>query len=299
MKITITGASGFVGTHLTRIMLGQAHTVTGVGTSTTHPQAGTKNFNWISADTTRPGPWQTSVTEADVIINLTGKNIFGYWTESYKSQIYDSRILTTRHIVAAIPENNNTVLLNTSAIGYYGDGGENSLTESQEPGNDFLASVCIDWEKEALKATQKGCRVILMRFGVVLGRHGGALEKMIPAFKLFAGGPLGNGTQWFPWIHMEDLLGAIIFLMKNQDLSGPFNLCAPETVRQKTFAKELGSALKRPSIMPAPAFMMRLVLGEMSKAIMSSQKAIPSALLKKGFQFKFPRISAALKDILK
>jgi uncharacterized protein (TIGR01777 family) len=299
MKITITGASGFVGTHLTRIMLGQGHTVTGVGTSATHPCAETKNFNWISADTTRPGPWQTSVTEADVIINLTGKNIFGYWTDRYKSQIYDSRILTTRHIVGSLSENNRTVLLNASAIGYYGDSGEDSLTENQEPGDDFLASVCIDWEKEALKARHTGCRVILMRFGVVLGRHGGALEKMIPAFKLFAGGPLGNGTQWFPWIHMEDLVGAIIFLMKSQDLSGPFNFCAPETIRQKTLAKELGSALKRPSIMPAPAFMMKLALGEMSKAIMSSQKAIPSALVKEGFQFNFPRLSAALKEILK
>lgn len=299
MRITITGASGFVGTHLTRIMLGQGYTVTGVGTSATHPHAGMNNFSWISADTTLPGPWQTAVTEADVIINLTGKNIFGYWTDRYKTQIYDSRILTTRNIVAALPEDNCTVLLNTSAIGYYGNGGENALVENRKPGNDFLASVCIDWEKEALKATQTGCRVVLMRFGVVLGRHGGALEKMIPAFKLFAGGPLGKGTHWFPWIHMEDLTVAIMFIIKNQNLSGPFNFCAPETIRQKTFAKELGSALNRPSIMPAPAFMMKLALGEMSKAIMSSQKAIPSALIQEGFQFHFPRLSAALRDILK
>ena len=299
MKITITGASGFVGTHLTRIMLEQDHTVTGVGTSTTHPHAGTNNFNWFSADTTQPGPWQTAVTEADVVINLTGKNIFGYWTDRYKSQIYDSRILTTKNIVAALPEENSTVLLNTSAIGYYGNGGENALTENQNAGDDFLASVCIDWEKEALKATETGCRVVLMRFGVVLGRHGGALEKMIPAFKFFAGGPLGKGTHWFPWIHMEDLTAAILFLIKHQDLSGPFNFCAPETVRQKTFAKELGRALKRPSFMTAPAFMMKLALGEMSDAIMSSQKAIPSALLQGGFQFNFPQLNAALINILK
>jgi len=299
MRITITGASGFVGSHLTRIMLEQGHSVTGVGTSAIHPQMETNNFNWISADTTRPGPWQVAVKETDVIINLTGKNIFGYWTDRYKSQLYDSRILTTKNIAAAIPEDTSTVLLNTSAIGYYGNGGENALTENQNPGNDFLASVCIDWEKEALKATQKGCRVILMRFGVVLGRHGGALEKMIPAFKLFAGGPLGKGTHWFPWIHMEDLTAAIMFLITHRDLSGPFNFCAPETVRQKTFAKELGRALKRPSIMPAPAFMMKLALGEMSHALLSSQKAIPQALLQEGFQFNFPSLRAALRDILK
>ena len=190
-------------------------------------------------------------------------------------------------------------MLNTSAIGYYGNCGDVPLTEDKGPGNDFLASVCINWEKEALKANRKGCRVVLIRFGVVLGRHGGALEKMIPAFKLFAGGPLGNGTHWFPWIHMEDLVGAIIFLIKRQDLSGPFNICAPETIRQRIFAKELGRALKRPSIMPAPAFMMKLALGEMSNAIMSSQKAIPNALVQGGFQFNFPRLRAALRDILK
>ncbi|SMC37551.1 hypothetical protein SAMN02746065_101206 [Desulfocicer vacuolatum DSM 3385] len=299
MKITITGASGFVGTHLTRIMIEQGHTVTGVGTSATHPREGTKNFNWISADTTRPGPWQKNISQAEVIINLTGKNIFGYWTKRYKSQIYDSRILTTKHIVDSIPESSQPLLMNTSAIGYYGDGGEDTLAENREPGDDFLASVCIDWEKEALRATEKGCRVVLMRFGVVLGKEGGALAQMIPAFKLFAGGPLGSGRHWFPWIHVADLLQAIIFLMQNKEFSGPFNFCAPETVRQKTFAKELGNALKRPSIMPAPAFMMKLALGEMSKAIMGSQKAVPKALLKEKFQFQFPRLAIALQEILK
>ncbi len=299
MKISITGASGFVGTYLAHVLLDQGHIVTGIGTSKTGPHAATGGFNWISADTTRTGDWQESVTEADVIINLTGKNIFDYWTDRCKSQIYHSRILTTRHVVAALPENNRTVLLNTSAIGYYGDCEEALLTEDQGAGDDFLASVCKAWEKEAVKARNTGCRVILMRFGVVLGKHGGALDKMVPAFKLFAGGPLGKGTHWFPWIHMDDLVAAILFLMDNQALSGPFNLCAPEPVRQKTFARELGKVLNRPSIMPAPEFMMRLLLGEMGGAVMSSQKAVPDALTRAGFQFKFPKLSVALKDIFK
>ena len=299
MKITITGASGFVGTHLTHTLLEQGHTVTGIGRSKKNPHAAVDGFNWISADTTRTGAWQQSISEADVIINLTGKNIFGYWTKACKSQIYHSRILTTKHVVASLPKNSRTVLLNTSAIGYYGDCGETLLTENRGPGDDFLASVCRDWEKEALKAREAGCRVVLMRFGVVLGRHGGALDKMVPAFNLFAGGSLGKGTHWFPWIHMEDLAAAILFLMETSSLSGPFNFCAPETVRQKTFARELGKVLKRPTIMPAPGFMMHLLLGEMGRALMSSQRAIPDALTRAGFQFDFPKLSMALMDILK
>ncbi len=298
MNIIITGASGFVGTHLTDTLLAGGHTITGIGTSRTHPRITTDRFKWISADSTRPGPWQDAVPDADVIINLTGKNIFGYWTKHYKSQIYQSRILTTKHIVDALPKDNHTLLLNTSAIGYYGDGGEAWLTEDGQPGNDFLASVCLDWEKEAMKAEATGSRVIRMRFGVVLGKNGGALDKMLPSFKYFAGGPLGSGLHWFPWIHMDDLVGAILFLMDSPNLSGPFNFCAPEAVRQKTFAQTLGSVLNRPSIMPAPAFMMKLLLGEMSDTLMSSQKGVPQALIRAGFQFKFPCLNCALQEIL-
>ncbi|GAB6143771.1 TIGR01777 family oxidoreductase [Desulfocicer niacini] len=298
MNIIITGASGFVGTRLTETLLAGGHTMTGIGTSRTHPRITTDKLKWIPADTTRPGPWQDAVPDADVIINLTGKNIFGYWTKRYKLQIYHSRILTTKHIVDALPKNNHSLLLNTSAIGYYGDGGEALLTEDRGPGNDFLASVCIDWEKESIKAEATGCRVVRMRFGVVLGKNGGALVKMLPAFKYFAGGPLGRGLHWFPWIHMDDLVGAILFLMDTPNLSGPFNFCAPEAVRQKTFAKTLGNVLNRPSIMPAPAFMMKLLLGEMSHALMSSQKGVPQALTQAGFQFKFPCLKPALQEIL-
>ena len=298
MKIIITGASGFVGSRLTDTLLAQGHSITGIGRSKSHPWTSFDNFNWICADTTRSGPWQKAIPEADVIINLTGKNIFGYWTRRCKAQIYDSRILTTRYIVDALPKNNQILLLNTSAIGYYGDRGEAQLTEDRGPGNDFLALVCMDWEKEAIKAEATGSRVIRMRFGVVLGKNGGALDKMLPAFKLFAGGPIGTGRQWFPWIHIDDLVAAILFLMNTPDLSGPFNFCAPEPVRQKDFAKTLGRLLNRPSIMPAPKFMMNLLLGEMSHALMSSQKSVPQALSRAGLEFKFPGLAAALKDNL-
>ncbi|MBF0111986.1 MAG: TIGR01777 family protein [Desulfamplus sp.] len=302
MKIVITGASGFVGTNLCRVLLNRGDYVIGIGTSKRLKlkHVSPEHFDWISADTTIAGNWQTAIKEADVIINLTGKNIFGYWTQKHKSQIYNSRVLTTKNIVAAMQKKGDKkqLLLNASAVGYYGNRGEDSLIESESFGNDFLAKVCVDWENGALKAEDKGARVVIMRFGVVLGKNGGALEKMLPSFKLFAGGPLGKGTHWFPWIHIDDLIGAILFFIENQTISGSVNFVAPQALRHKDFTSALGEALNRPSFMPAPAFMVKAVMGEMGKAFLSSQKAIPFVLNKSGFKFKYPDIEAALEDIL-
>lgn len=299
MTIVITGASGFVGTALAQNLIDAGYSVTGIGTSKRHPRIPEGQLNWICADTTRPGPWQEAVSSAEVIINLTGRTIFSYWTKAYKQEIYNSRILTTRHIVDALEKDSTIRLLNASAVGFYGDTGETETDETFPGGSDFLATVCTDWEKEADRASEKGARVALMRFGVVLDSDGGALEKMVPAFKLFAGGPMGKGTHWFPWIHLEDLIRAVRFLMDHQNLTGPFNLCAPGSVRQKTFARALGRALGRPSFMPAPAFMLKLIMGEMSHALMSSQRAVPNALTRDGYHFKYPEIDAALASILR
>lgn len=308
MKILITGASGFVGTSLCRFFLERGEQVTGVGTSKRHPlQTGAffdkkpeteHSFQWISADTTQSGKWQEEVQVSDIVINLTGKNIFGYWTKDYKAQIRSSRVMTTEHIIAAMSGDRPGLLLNTSAIGYYGDRGEDIVTESQEPGSDFLAKVCIDWESAALKASEKGTRVVLMRFGVVLGKNGGALKKMLPAFKFFAGGPLGKGLHWFPWIHMDDLIRATVFLVENKDIEGPVNLVAPQPIRHREFASALGSALNRPSLMPAPAFMIKAVMGEVGKAFLCSQRAVPAALKAGGFEFQYSNINKALKSLV-
>ncbi|MBF0378801.1 MAG: TIGR01777 family protein [Desulfamplus sp.] len=324
MKILVTGASGFVGNYLCQTLLGNGHSVIGIGRSAKHELHYSKKlrlskeskasdgfedfestedrFEWVSADTTLEGSWQDKVKTSDVIINLTGKNIFGYWTKEYKNQIYNSRILTTKNIVSAFSDLSHVgkkqVLLNTSAIGYYGDRGEESLTEEDSAGNDFLAKVCVDWEKEALKAEEKGARVVLMRFGVVLGKDGGALSKMLPAFKFFAGGPLGKGTHWFPWIHIDDLLRAVLFLIENENVSGAINFVAPESIRHKEFASSLGHTLNRPAFMPAPAFMIKTIMGEMGLAFLSSQKAKPYILNKSGFKFKYGDIESALKDIV-
>ena len=298
MKITITGASGFVGKHLTRAMIEQGYAVTAMGRSLRSPFTRHDSLTWVPADTTRPGPWQDHIAAADIVINLTGKSVFGYWTDRRKAEIYKSRIETTKNITAALSRDRKTVLLSTSAIGYYGDRGEDELTETEGPGDDFLASVCMDWEKAALAATEKGCRVVCMRFGVVLGSDGGALKQMRMAFRSFAGGPLGSGTHWFPWIHMDDLVAAIGFVMESPDLSGAVNFCAPQAVRQKTFAQQLGQAMGRPARMPAPAFMLKIVMGEMSRALMSSQKAVPAVLKSRGFRFRFPELVPALADLL-
>jgi uncharacterized protein (TIGR01777 family) len=298
MKVLITGGSGFVGIHLSKYYLEKGDQVIAVGASAGHPLGGKDNFEYISADTTEEGAWQDRVKEVDAVINLTGRNIFKYWTRSYKDQIYQSRILTTRRLVEALDEGRPVVLFNTSAIGYYGDRGDTVLKEDAGAGNDFLASVCVDWENEALKAKEKGTRVIIMRFGVILGKGGGALAKMIPAFKFFAGGPMASGEQWFPWLHVEDLMAAIQFIYENHTMEGPFNFCSPKAVTNREFAKALGRVLKRPAFLPVPAFAIKLFMGEMGGALLSSQKGVPERLKSAGFRFQYADVAKALADII-
>lgn len=296
-SVFITGASGFVGRFLSQQFLEKGYRVTGTGTSERHELSRTHEaFEWLRADTSQPGTWQDRVSQSDIVVNLAGRNIFSYWTRTYKQSIYDSRIFTTRHVVQAMA--NGSLLLNASAVGFYGDKKESDLTEDMPPGDDFLARVCLDWEKEAYQALEKGSRVAVMRFGVVLG-NGGALAKMLPAFKMMAGGPLGSGRQWFPWIHIRDLFNAVLFIAGDDSLSGAFNFTAPSPVRQKAFAKKLGAVLNRPAVIPAPAFAVRLVMGEMGKSFLNSQKAFPEKLLDHGFRFSFPGLDGALENILK
>ncbi|MBU1196849.1 MAG: TIGR01777 family oxidoreductase [Proteobacteria bacterium] len=298
-NIMITGASGFIGKNLSRYLLLKNYHVSGVGTSKNHPFSKEfMNFEWISADTTVQGDWQEKIDQADTIINLTGKSIFSYWTPKYKQDIYNSRILTTRHIVQAIKNGTGKQLLSASAVGIYGHCGDALLNEDSEPGEDFLAHVCRDWENEALKAKDKNVRVSILRLGVVLG-NGGALSTMVPAFKFFAGGPLGSGKQWFPWVHIKDLEQAVEFIIEEQDLAGVFNLVGPQPVQQKQLAKSLGRALNRPAFMPAPACVIRLFMGELGKSLLQSQKVVPTRLIQSGCDFEFKTVEDALKDIFK
>ncbi|MCB2145672.1 MAG: TIGR01777 family oxidoreductase [Deltaproteobacteria bacterium] len=297
MKIAITGASGFVGTALTRLLLDAGHGVTGLGTSTSHPLQSVAHFTWVSADTTLAGTWQTAVSQADAVVNLAGRTIFKRWSRAYKARIVDSRILTTRNIVSAM-DGEGKILISASAVGFYGSRGDQPLTEHSTPGTDFLAGLSVDWEEAALEAEKQGVRVAIMRFGVVLGAGGGALAQMLPAFRMFAGGPLGSGRQWFSWIHMADLLAAIQFLLDRENARGPYNCCAPGAVRQKDFARALGAALGRPAVVPAPSLALRLMMGEVAGVLLASQKVRPDRLIADGFAFRFADIDSALADLV-
>ncbi len=299
MKVLIIGATGFVGRHLVDHFLRRGLKVTAVGRRPSYPDDQDCGFTYISADTTRPGRWQDEAA-ADVVVNLAGQTIFHYWTARYKEKIYNSRIKTTANLVAsmATAEPRPRLLLNASAVGYYGDRGDEIIGEEQPAGHDFLARVAADWEKEALLAANHGVRVVAMRFGVILGPGGGALASMIPVFRFFLGGPLGNGKQWMSWMHLKDLARAMDFLIENQELAGPFNFCAPNPVPQKFFAKALGRALGRPALVPAPAFMVRAVMGDLGRTLLASQRAHPGKLLENGFQFSYPDLDHALTEIV-
>lgn len=296
MKVFITGGTGFVGTHLTRMLLDQGHDVTCVGRSTQVGQ-NLDRFHYISADTTMAGSWQECVKDMDAVVNLAGATIFKRWNRAYKTLLRDSRILTTRHVVDALPKD-GPVLISASAVGYYGERKDDILTESDPPGDDFLALLSRDWEEAAFQAREKGVRTVAARFGVVLGRNGGALATMVPLFKWFLGGPMGRGRHWFPWIHVDDLCAALCHIMQSPGMSGPVNITTPIPIRQKTLARSLGRQLGRPALMPAPAFMIRLVMGEMGRYMMVSQKVIPDQLIKHGYKFKFMEIQPALEDLL-
>lgn len=299
MHLLLTGGTGFVGRQLTRYFLERGHTVTTLGRSATHPCDGEDHFQHIAADTTREGAWQDAIGDCQAVINLAGTTIFRRWTAKAKQDIRDSRILTTRHLVQAFSENQNAFLFSASGVGYYGDGGDQALDEGAAPGDDFLARLSIDWEKEALQAEARGVRVALGRFGVILHPAGGALSKMLPAFRMGVGGPLGNGRQWFPWIHLDDVIAAIDFLINDQTARGPYNFCAPEPVNNRQLARGLGRHLKRPSFFPAPAPLMRLMLGEFSSVLLGSQRARPQRLLEEGYAFRYPTLDMALTAIMR
>jgi uncharacterized protein (TIGR01777 family) len=298
MKVLITGGLGFVGTQLSIRFLASGHDVTIVDHAPRPKPYTPAGVRYVSADTTLAGPWQEEIPPQNVIINLAGASIFGRWNAAYKKLIHDSRILTTRNVVQAMTPENESTLLSTSAIGYYGFRRDEELTEDSQPGDDFLARLCVDWEREALEARKKGARVVITRFGIVLGKNGGALQQMIPAFKRFIGGPLASGMQWFSWVHMQDLLNAILFLVDRSDMSGPVNCCSPHPVRNTELARTLGNILRRPSYLTTPSFILRLALGEFASALVEGQKVIPARLLQAGFKFQYPGLSDALQNIL-
>ncbi len=302
MKIVAAGVTGFIGTTLLRRLEEQKHDVI-LLTRSPDKQKEIGSFTRVVGwDGNTAGEWQKHVDGASVVINLTGEPIAGRrWSVDQKKRILDSRVNSTRAIVEAIRRASKKpdVLVNASAVGFYGAVEEGDVTESKGAGEGFLAATCERWEEEARTAESLGVRVVLLRTGVVIGDGGGALAKMVPPFKFFVGGPIGSGAQWFPWIHRDDVIGAILFAITNSNLHGPVNLAAPESVTMRQFCSALGSVLHRPSWAPVPAFALKLLLGEMSGMLLTGQKVIPQQLLKHGYRFVFPKLRPALQDIFR
>ena len=296
MRIIISGASGFVGGALVAHLQNENHEI--VRLVRRQPADNATERQWDPAASVLD---PSALSGADVVINLNGRSISqGRWSAQVKDELRSSRLDATRTIVEAIARTDTPppLFISASATGFYGDRGDESLSERSTRGDGFLADLAGDWETAALQGESDATRVVLLRLGMILG-DGAALAKMLPPFKLGFGGPMGNGRQWWPWIAMDDVLGAIDHVIARGDIRGPVNLVAPETATSKSFARSLGEYLGRPAIVPAPAFAVKLALGEMAEALLlSSTKVRPVVLEETGYEFRAPTLAAAFRRIL-
>ena len=306
MRVFITGGTGLVGTRLVTKLLGRGDKVV-LLTRQTAEQITVRfpGAEVVHGDPMKPGPWQDAAADCDGVIHLAGENIFARrWNDEFKKLLLDSRTASTRNVVAAISrkparaDGTPKVLVNASAIGIYGPTGDEELDENGPHGHDFLARVCIDWEKEAHAAEQAGVRTALVRVGIVLDKEGGALAKMLTPFKLCIGGRVSSGRQYMSWIHHEDMVGLFLLGLDHAEAKGPLNGTAPNPVTNYEFAKALGRALHRPTIFPIPAFAMRLRFGEVANILTTGQRVLPRKPLALKYVYRFPTIDAALTDVL-
>lgn len=292
MRIIIGGASGLMGTALIERFRADGHDVTQLVRRTAK---GSGELSWSPADGVLD---PKALTGADVAINLAGAGVGDHrWTKSYKDTILRSRVDSTMTLSHALADASNgpRILINASAIGYYGSRGDEVLTEQSSAGDGFLSDVCRAWEGATQSAEEAGVRVCHLRSGLVLSRSGGLLGRMAPMFKAGVGGKLGDGKQWMAFISLSDQINAIRFLMSHDDVAGPVNMVGPEPVRNEEFTKILGSLLKRPTLVPAPKFGLRIVLGQFSEDVLTSSRAKPAVLVETGFRHEHPDVSSALK----
>ncbi len=296
MHVFITGATGLIGRALGASLLADGHAVTALtrGASGPLPDGARR----VVGDPARPGAWQEALRGADACVHLAGEPVAaGRWTAARKAAIEASRVDSTRLVAEAIAAGGPSVLVSGSAVGFYGARGDELLDEASPPGQGFLADVCRRWEAAAAPAAARA-RVVLLRTGIVLAKEGGALPKLVLPFKLMAGGPVGSGAFWQPWIHLADEVGLIRFALDDARVEGPLNASAPEPARNRDLAAALGAALHRPSLLPAPEVALRLAMGELAEVILASQRMVPRKALALGYRFRFPALAPALRDLL-
>jgi uncharacterized protein len=303
MRIVIAGGSGFLGSALSAALVADGHDVailTRKSPLRTPATPRVSHVRWAPDGTA--GAWRSTIDGVDALVNLAGESIAAkQWSPEQKQKLRDSRLLATRSLTSAIRQAARppAVFISGSAVGYYGDRGNETLTETSVPGTDFLAGLAKDWEAAANDVTEV-TRVALVRTGIVLDQNEGALPKMLTPFRMFVGGPLGSGTQYMPWIHRDDWVRLVSWMMSTEGARGPFNLTSPSPVTNAEFSKALGHALRRPSLLPAPAFALRIMLGEMADALLlSGQRALPVRATDLGFSFRYSQIDEALMSILR
>ncbi len=302
MKIIVAGATGFIGKPLVEALLKKGHEITILSRRATIREQIHGKVRHVIWNPDSDGLVVNEVEGCDAVINLAGEPIVGKrWSSKQKEKILTSRVNAAKSVTHSIERlrKKPAVFVNASAIGYYGSRGSEELTEDSRAGHDFLTEVCKAWEAHAIRAQDFGVRVVRMRIGIVLGRSGGALSMMLPAFKLGLGGWLGNGNQWMSWIHLEDLINLIEFSLSNPRASGVWNAVAPQPVTNKVFSMVLAQVLKRPCFLPAPEFALEILLGEMSTILLGSQRVLPKKAREAGFVFRYPEIRLALESLIK
>jgi uncharacterized protein (TIGR01777 family) len=300
MRIVLAGASGFLGRPLVEALAADGHELVALTRRPRGGAAAVREVAWQPDGSA--GAWANAVDGADAVVNLAGESIAdGRWTAARKAALAESRLLSTRSLVAAIDRAHRRpgLLLSSSAVGYYGPRGDEPVTERDGPGRGFLAELSIEWERAAEAAAKDGTRVVLQRTGLALGPDGGALKPMLLPFRLGVGGPLGRGDQYWPWIHRRDWVALTRFLLAHPAASGPVNATAPNPVTNEAFSRTLARVLHRPCLLRAPAFALRLAMGEMADAlILEGQRVVPARALEMGFRFEFETLEPALREIL-
>lgn len=302
-RVVLTGATGTIGTAACRALAGRGDQVVALSRrpDRAQPALGDEVEVWAWGEPTAAPPPEAALSGADGIIHLLGEPVAQRWSPEAKRRIRDSRVLATRMLAAALRELPSDArprtLISQSATGYYGPADDRELDETAPPGEDFLGRVVVEWEAEA-RAADDLLRVVTTRTGVVLSPSGGALAQMLPFFRAGAGGPVAGGKQYVPWIHIDDVVGALLFCLDNPDARGPVNVTAPAPVTNGELSRALGRVLRRPAVVPVPGFALRLLYGEMASIVLTGQRAVPAELRTLGYEFRHPELEPALRDVL-